>query len=201
MALPTRGISYLIDDVPEPRLRRDLAAIRDQLHCTAVMIIGGDRQQLALAAEQVVQAGLEVWIRPHLLDRPWADVLDHLAEVAESAEELRRRHPGRVTLLVGSEFSHTAPGIVPGWNSYLRLMIIIRAGRLFRRRIARRLDRLLERAVRVARAQFAGPVGYAAAGWEEVDWSRLDLVGVSLYRSGTDHRRYAGRRAGSRLPG
>ncbi len=191
--LNVRGISYLVDELSVAQLRRDLAAIRDALHCTAVMIIGGDREQLAIAAAEAIEAGLDVWIRPQLSDRPWPDVLAHLEQIAVAAEELRRRHPDRVTLLVGSEFSHTAPGMVPGGWSYLRLMIIIRAGRLFRRRITRRLDVLLQQAAYTARGSFAGPVGYSAAGWEEVDWSRFDAVGVSLYRSGTDHQAYADR--------
>lgn len=191
--LRIRGISYLIDDAPGDRLRDDLRAIRDDLACTAVMIIGGDPEHLADAAGAVVDAGMDVWIRPHVPDRPWDELLDHLETVGRAAERLRRRAPGRVTLLVGSEFSHTAPGIVPGRWSYLRLMTIIRARRLLRRRIDRRLDRLLERAASSARGVFTGPVGYAAAGWEDVDWSRFDAVGVSLYRSGTDDDAYARR--------
>ena len=193
--LDVRGISYLTDGRSAAELRRDLGAIRDTLHCNAVMIIGGDQDQLALAAAEALELGLGVWIRPHLTDRPWADVLAHLEQVATAAEQLRRRHPDRVTLLVGSEFSHTAPGIVPGPWSYLRLMIIIRARRVLRRRIDRRLGELLDRAARVARRAFAGPIGYSAAGWEYegIDWSRFDAVGVSLYRSGTDDQAYADR--------
>lgn len=191
--LRIKGISYLLDDVPTDRLRRDLPTIRDDLHCTAVMIIGGDPEQLTEAAEEVLAAGLDVWIRPHLRDRPWAELLDHLRRVGQAAERLRRRSTERVTLLVGSEFSHTALGIVPGRWSYLRLMIILRAHRLLRRRIDRRLDQLLDRASTTAREVFAGPISYAAAGWEDVDWTRFDTVGISLYRSGTDDDGYARR--------
>ncbi|WP_152366052.1 hypothetical protein [Microlunatus speluncae] len=191
--LRIRGISYLLDDVSTDRLRQDLPIIRDELHCTAVMIIGGDPDQLADAAAAVIDAGLDVWIRPHLLDRPWSDLLDQLRRVGRAAERLRQRFPDRVTLLVGSEFSHTARGIVPGSWSYLRLRIILRAHRLLRRRIDRRLDQLLDRAAVTARDVFSGPVSYAAASWEEVDWTRFDAVGVSLYRSGTDDEAYARR--------
>jgi hypothetical protein len=186
-------VSYLIEGVPDDELRRDLAAIRDELHCTAVMVTGAEVEHLDRAAHAVVDAGLDVWIRPHLPDRPVAEVLAQLADVASAAERLRAGHPDRVTLLVGSEFSHTAPGIVPGGWSYLRLRIILRARRLLRARITRRLDELLTRAHGVAAGTFHGPIGYSAAGWEEVDWRRFDLVGVSLYRSGTDHGDYARR--------
>ncbi len=192
-AEPVRGVSYLIEGVPDDELRRDLAAIRDELHCTAVMLIGDDAAHLDRAAQAVVEAGLDVWIRPNPTDRPVAEVLARLADVAAAAERLRAGHPGRVTLLVGNEFSHTTPGIVPGSWSYLRLMIILRAGRLLRARITRRLDELLARAHAVAARAFHGPIGYGAAGWEEVDWRRFDFVGVSLYRTGTDHAGYARR--------
>jgi len=188
-----RGVSYLIEGVPDEELRRDLAAIRDELHCTAVMVIGADVEHLDRAAQIVVDAGLDVWIRPNLPDRPVAEMLSRLADLATAAERLRADHPDRVTLLVGSEFSHTAPGIVPGSWSYLRLLIILRARRLLRARITRRLDELLARAHAVAARAFHGPIGYSAAGWEEVDWRRFDLVGVALYRSGTDHAGYARR--------
>ena len=192
-AEPVRGVSYLIEGVPDDELQRDLAAIRDELHCTAVMLIGADVEHLDRAAHAAVDAGLGVWIRPNLPDRPVPDVLARLGDLATAAERLRLAHPGRVTLLVGSEFSHTAPGIVPGHWSYLRLRIILRARRLLRARIARRLDDVLARAHAVAARHFRGPIGYSAAGWEEVDWRRFDFVGVALYRSGTDHAGYAQR--------
>lgn len=121
-------------------------------------------------------------------------MLQHLDTVAEAAEALRRDHPGRVTLLVGSEFSHTVPGIVPGPRSFLRLQLIIWYHRLLRRRIDRRLHKLLTHAAAVARHRFCGPITYAAAGWEDVDWSLFDLVGVSLYRSARNQATYRDRR-------
>ncbi|WP_219509053.1 hypothetical protein [Nonomuraea ceibae] len=188
--LTVRGVSYLVDDAPPGEVGRDLRVIREELHCTAVMLIGTDEERLIRAAEQALDAGLEIWVRPHLRDRPRPEVLAHLERVATAAERLRAAHPDRVTLLVGSEFSHTAPGIVPLPWSYLRLLAILRARRLLRRRITRKLDAFLDRAARCARQVFHGPLSYAAAGWEQVDWSRFDVAGVSLYRSGDDHAGY-----------
>lgn len=185
-----RGISYLVDEVADDVLRRDLLVIREELHCTAVMLIGREPTR---GAEVALEAGLDVWVRPRLPDRPWDDVLAHLERVAGEAERLRERFPGRVTLFVGSEFSHTARGIVPGSWAYLRLMIIVKANRLLRPRITRRLDQLLDRAAATARRTFGGPLSYVAGGWETVDWSRFDLVGINLYRTGTDHAAYARR--------
>jgi hypothetical protein len=188
--IAVRGVSYFTDDVPPERVRADLAVIRDDLHCTAVMLIGTDPQRQAEAARQALRIGLDVHIRPSLEDGRPADVLRHLATVAALAEELRVEHPGRVTLLVGSEFSLTSRGIVPGRWVFLRLQAILRFRRLLDRRIARRVNALLADAVATARRQFAGPVTYAAAFWEDVDWSAFDVVGVNLYRLGADHEEY-----------
>jgi hypothetical protein len=190
VVLPVRGVSYLVDGVPTATTHDDLRVIRAELHCTAVTLIGADVPAMAAAARAALDAGLDVHLRPHLPDRRRRPLLAHLAATAQAAERLHRDHPGRVTLLVGSEFSHTAPGIVPGPRSFIRLQVVLRWRRLLRRRVARRLDALLAAAATTARRHFTGPLTYAAAGWEHVDWSRFDLVGVSLYRGGVDRAAY-----------
>ena len=190
--LNVRGISYLVGEAGTDDVRRDLEVIARDLHCNTVMLIG-DGKQLVDAARTALETGLGVYIRPSVPEMPEPKMLEHLDAVAEAAEELRREHPDQVTLLVGSEFSHTVPGIVPGPRSFLRLKLIVRFHRVLRRRIDRRLHRLLTTAVTTARRRFDGPVTYSAAGWEEVDWSLFDVVGVSLYRSGRNHTTYADR--------
>ncbi|MDT0269900.1 hypothetical protein RM844_26830 [Streptomyces sp. DSM 44915] len=194
--LTVRGVSYLVDTASEADVRRDLRTIARDLRCTAVMLVGGDGARLVAVARLAIGTGLDVHLRPHVPDVPVARLLDHLDGLATAAERLRREHPGRVTLLVGSEFSHTAPGIVPGRWSFLRLRLILRFHRLLRRRVDRRLDGLLRATVRTARRRFHGPLGYAAAGWENVDWSLFDLVGVSLYRSAGNQAGYVERLRG-----
>ena len=54
-----------------------------------------------------------------------AVMLKRLAATAVGAEALRVEHPHRVVLLVGSEFSHTVSGIVPGPRSFIRLRIVV----------------------------------------------------------------------------
>lgn len=190
--LTVRGISYLVGEASTDDVRRDLEVIARDLHCTTVMLVG-DGKRLIDAARTALETGLGVYIRPNVPELPQPKLLEHLDAIAEAAEELRREHPDRVTLLVGSEFSHTVPGIVPGPRSFLRLKLIMRFRRVLRRRIDRRLHRLLTTAVITARRRFGGPVTYSAAGWEHVDWSLFDLVGVSLYRSGRNHTTYTDR--------
>lgn len=184
-----RGISYAVSHRPEV-VREVARTLRDDLHADAVMLIDRDPDTLRDAARIALQEGLAVWIRPSLEDATEADLLAHLRRVASDAETLRREHPGRVTLLVGTEFSLTTRVVLPGRWTLARLQIIIRARRVFDRRITRRLDRLLAATVEVARDHFAGPLSYGAAYWERVDWSRFDVVGVNLYRIGLDRAAY-----------
>ncbi|MFV2178855.1 hypothetical protein ACFHW2_41565 [Actinomadura sp. LOL_016] len=186
--MDVKGISYTVDDRPSELVGRDLRAIAAELHCTTVMLIGTDVPQQTQAARCALEAGLDVYVRPSLQDRPRRALLAHLAETAAGAEKLRLEYPGRVTLLVGSEFSLTSPGMIPGPRVFVRLQVLVRPRlrRLFDRRITRKLNALLAEAVAVARSAFQGPVTYAAGAWERVDWSGFDVVGVNLYRQGDD---------------
>jgi hypothetical protein len=49
----------------------------------------------------------------------------------------------------------------------------------------------LASAVSAARGLFGGPITYAAGLWEQVDWSRFDLVGIDAYRDVTNRDGYA----------
>jgi hypothetical protein len=191
--LTVRGISYLVGEASADARPLDLEVIARELRCNTVMLIGGDVNRLVDAARTALETGLGVYIQLHVPDLPQRNLLEHLDAIAQMAEVLRREYPDRVTLLVGSEFSHTAPGIVPGPKSFLRLKLILRLQPVLRRRIDRRLHRLLTAAVTTARRRFDGPVTYSAAGWEHVDWSLFDLVGVSLYRSGRNQATYTDR--------
>jgi hypothetical protein len=183
----------LVGDAPADDVRRDLKIIARDLHCTTVMLIGSDDEQLIEAARTALENRLEVYLQPHALDRPQPELLRNIDTVAQAAEGVRREYPGRVTLVVGSEFTHTASGIVPGPKSFLRLKLILRLHRLLRRRLDRRLHTLLSAAAATARRHFHGPLTYSAAGWEHVDWSLFDLVGVSLYRGARNHASYTDR--------
>ena len=43
-------------------VRRELAIVRDDLHCNAVQITGGDADRVGVAARIAAELGLEVWI-------------------------------------------------------------------------------------------------------------------------------------------
>lgn len=183
-----RGISYTVGAGSLEAARRDMRTIRDDLHCNTVMLIGTDTELHIRVAHHALEIGLDVYIRPYLADVPQSAILEHLASTAAAAERLRMSYPGRVTLLLGSEFSLTSRGMVPGHVLFVRLQFLIKPWlrRLFNRRITKRLNRFLAKALSTARSHFNGPVTYASAHWESIDWSGFDLVGVNLYRFGTD---------------
>ncbi|WP_432512268.1 hypothetical protein [Kineococcus sp. SYSU DK001] len=188
--LTVRGVCYLVDGAEPGDVDRDLTVISRELHCNAVMLISNDPQRLVSCARRALELGLAVYLRPDATDLRPATMLNRLAAAATAAEALRVEHPHRVVLLVGSEFSHTVSGIVPGPRSFIRLRLVVRHRRILRRWLHHRLNALLARSVAVAREHFRGPVTYAAAGWEEVDWAVFDHVGVSFYRSARNRDGY-----------
>lgn len=56
------ALSRLRFDLDE--VERELRIIRDDLHCTAVRVIGGDPERLERAATVAGDLGLEVWFSP-----------------------------------------------------------------------------------------------------------------------------------------
>lgn len=189
--LPIRGISLFTGVYDADETRRIIRAIKEDLGCTTLMLIGDDDVEAqARAGAIALEHDLDIWVRPHLSDRPRQVLLDHLRATAAAAEALRAAHPGRVTLMVGTEFSLTSPGMLPGPREFIRVQVLMRWRRFFDRRITRMLDPMLKQMSAVAREEFRGPVTYGAGFWEHVDWSRFDIVGINLYRLGTDKRAY-----------
>jgi hypothetical protein len=70
-------------------VRRELAIIRDDLHCNAVQVIGGDPGRLELAGRLAAELGLEVWFSPYPLELAPGQILPLLADCAGRAERLR----------------------------------------------------------------------------------------------------------------
>ena len=93
---------------------RELEIIRDDLGCNAVRICGTDTAWVTRAAKHALSLGLEAWLCPELFEHDEADTLRYIACAARSAEELRRRWPGRVVLSVGTELSIFMHGILSG---------------------------------------------------------------------------------------
>jgi len=189
------GIDQLGEDSrlrwTQAQMRREIDAIHDRLHCNAVSLAGTHVSRLVQTAEAALERGMHVMLQPRKYDRPQAEILDHLARTAEEAERLRLRYPGRVTLIAGCEHSLFTPGIVPG-DTFLERIAFLGRGKIDFDALRKQLNAFLGQAAAVARAHFGGDVTYAAASFEQVNWTPFDIVGVDYYefhRSRSGHAR------------
>lgn len=166
-------------------VRREMRIIREDLHCTAVRITGGDPDRLEIAAQYAADAGLEVWFCPFTNGLTQEALLDLLADCAARAERLRQRG-AEVVLLTGSEVSLFTSGFIPGETVEERLALLADPQRLrpLIGELQTRVNAFLRRAVERVRAHFGGPISYASLPLEGVDWSPFDIIASdAVYRS------------------
>lgn len=172
----------------DPRVvRREMAVIRDDLHCTAVRIVGSDPQRLEIAARLAAEIGLEVWFSPFTIDLTGDELLSVLDDCAERAERLREQG-AEVVLVTGAELSLFTSGFLPGAACTDRIDTLMTAPPPRRRELLTAVPGLvnnfLRRAVARVRERFHGKVSYASIPFEGVDWSPFDMVSVDAYRTG-----------------
>lgn len=162
-------------------VRRELAVIRDDLHCTAVRLIGTDLDRIEFAAREAAALGLEVWFSPFPWDRTPEEILDLLADGAARAERLRVAG-AEVVFVTGAELSLFNHGFLPGDGIEERLGNLL-ADRELLTGLSEQVNEFLARAVAVVRARFGGRVTYASVPLERVDWAPFDIVSVDAHRS------------------
>jgi hypothetical protein len=173
-------------------VRRELRIIREDLHCNAVRITGGDPERLEVAATLAAEAGLEVWFSPFTCDLSTDEMLTLLADCAERAERIRRRGSD-VIFVTGAELSLMTKGFLPGDTIGERVKLLKTPERL-REVVAglpHRVNDFLSAAVACVRERFGGKVTYAAIPFEGVDWTPFDVISVDFYRSAELADRFA----------
>jgi hypothetical protein len=175
-------------------VRREMRVIREDLHCTAVRITGGDPDRLEVAARHAADAGLEVWFCPFICDLTVEETLALLADCAERAERLRGRGAD-VVFLTGSELSLFTAGFVPGDTFTERAGFLTGASHPRRgevpARLPARFNDFLGKAVALVRERFGGKISYASLPFEGVDWEPFDIVSTDAgYRSTEDADQY-----------
>lgn len=198
--MPRRGINYDVGTQTGPYLsrdafdtgqtRNDLTIIRDELHCDAVRISGTSQDRLLAATELALGLGLEVWLSPQLHDADPAQTLAYTRQCAAAAQAL---DSAKLVYLLGCELTLFMRGIMKGEALFDRL----RPHRMLRLKYLgthnRPLNAFLTQANSEVREVFTGPVRYASAPIERVDWSLFDFVCLDYYR-GERNRRDYGRR-------
>ncbi|MCG5214758.1 hypothetical protein [Streptosporangium sp. KLBMP 9127] len=202
MTLTHRGVNYDVGTNYLPggalsrqewrpeSMRQEIAAIRDELHCTSVGVYGTDIDRLTQTARVALEHGLHVWLQPRLIDAGAADTLDHLDTAARAAETLREEHPD-VHFNVGCELSVFSHGIIDG-DDYGERSAKLSSPRTWIKFpwINRRLNDLLGKAAAVARSRFGGRITYGAGLWEGVRWEPFDVIGLDYYRVPYNRSRY-----------
>ncbi|MFF0457337.1 hypothetical protein [Nocardia africana] len=166
-------------------VRRELAIIRDDLHCTAVQITGGDPERLEIAARCAAELGLEVWFSPYPLELTSAEILALFDDCAQRAERLRRTG-AEVVFVTGVELTLMNRGFLPGDTTMDRVAHLFsdvgtRGDRIAA--VSARLDEFLREAVAVVRNRFLGKLTYCAIPFEQIDWTPFDIVSIELIRS------------------
>ena len=166
-------------------VKRELGIIRDDLHCTAVRVIGGDPERLELAATIAADLGLEVWFSPYPLELTTDEMLTLLTDSAERAERLRRRG-AEVVFVTGAEISLMNVGFLPGDSVDERVGLLTSRPERLPQLVAEastRVNEFLVTAVAAVRERFGGKITYASIPLDRVDWTPFDFVAVDLYRS------------------
>lgn len=170
-------------------VQREMRIIRDDLHCNAVRITGGNVDRLEIAATHAAAAGLDVWISPFTNDLTTDGLLAVLAGCAERAERLRQTG-AEVVLLTGSELSLFTVGFLPGATLSDRLALLTAPQsqpERWREQIAAvrtRINAFLGKAVATVRERFGGKISYASLPFEGVDWTPFDVIATDAgYRS------------------
>lgn len=161
-------------------MRRELLAIRDDLHLNAVIIHGTDTSRLIDSARFAVGLGLTVWVQPRLMNNDQATTLENLADLAKAVEPLRAAHPD-VGLNVGVESSLFTADIIPGASFEERAVYLVsHLDEL--PSFDERLGDFLARARGVVTQYFGGATTYSSGQWETVEWTDFDYAGIDHYR-------------------
>ncbi|HEX7980294.1 MAG TPA: hypothetical protein VF461_16910 [Gemmatimonadaceae bacterium] len=173
-------------------VRREMQIIRDDLHCTAVRITGGDPDRLEIAARHAADAGLEVWFCPFTNGLTQDELLAVLADCAERAERIRQGG-AEVVMCTGSEVSLFTTGFFPGETLEQRLALLADPMRIRAAvpQVRAQMKTFLQRAVELVRARFGGRVSYASLPLEAVDWSLFDIIATDAgYRTAATRANY-----------
>ncbi|ABR47730.1 Abortive infection protein [Alkaliphilus metalliredigens QYMF] len=187
------GTSYVPGQSSRPTwypevMRREIQVIRDELNCNSIIIFGNDLKRLVECAEEALKSGLYVWLQPRLMNSQQTEMISNLNEVSKAAEKLRQKYQN-IGLNVGCEFSFFTAGSIPGRDFSQRAKILGFLAPLLPL-FNWRLNKLLRKAVAVARPHFNGPISYGAGTWEDVDWSQFDMIGLNYYLDSTNHANY-----------
>lgn len=169
-------------------MEQEIKVIQEQLHCNSIQIYGTDIDRLVECATTALERGLHVWLQPRLVNGTLNETLAHLSEVAQEAEKLREKFQN-IDLSLGCELSMFASGIMPGDNFTQRASKLSTMWWLLPW-FNKKLNNFLRKACAITRSSFKGRISYAAALWENVNWTEFDVVGLNYYKLAYNESNY-----------
>jgi hypothetical protein len=174
---------------------KEIAIIKNELHCNAIRISGLDINRLSKAAEIALQQGLTVWLSPALHYNTQENTMDYILKNAAEAEKLRLQFHN-IIFVVGCELSVFTSGFINGDTGEKRLQKLFSVISLVKNKLGikrtynKRLNKFLSNAVSEIRKIFHGQITYASGNWEKINWEIFDIAGVDLYRSAFNKATY-----------
>lgn len=178
------------DGLTPEGITADMQAIKNDLHANAVRLYGKDPQMLLLASGIALEAGLDVWLSPRLIDGDAMITLRYLGEIASGFEQLRVSYPGKeLVFIVGGEITIDMNGFLPGNSIHARAahlakpFFFIRNALGIRSSFQKPFQQFLNEAAARVRDVFKGKITYASALWENIDWTAFDFISVNYYRA------------------
>jgi len=158
-------------------IKREMHIIRNDLHCNAIRITGGDADRLEIAAQLAAAEGLEVWYCPFTCGLTIDELISFIVECAERAERIRSKG-AEVVFLTGSEVSLFNNGFFQGETLSERLELIKEPAKLREQipQVRTRMKEFLVKTVQLVREKFKGKISYASIPFEAVDWNLFDII-------------------------
>ena len=174
---------------------KEIAIIKNKLHCNAIRISGLDTGRLSKAAEIALQQGLTVWFSPALHYNTQENTMNYILQNAAEAEKLRLQFQN-IIFVMGCELSVFTSGFISGDTGEKRLHELFSPVSLLKNKLGirrtynKRLNKFLSDAVSEIRKIFHGQITYASGNWEKINWEIFDIAGVDLYRSSFNKATY-----------
>lgn len=166
-------------------VKREMQIIKNDLHCNAVRITGGDADRLEITARLAADAGLEVWYCPFPCNLTMKELKSFLVDCAERAERIRS-NGAEVVFLTGSEISFVTKGFFSDDELNDRLQLLKEPIKLREKipAVRAKVNAFLTETVQLVRKKFHGKISYASIPFEGVDWNLFDIVATDgAYRN------------------
>jgi len=168
-------------------IKREMHIIKNDLHCNAVRITGGDADRLETVAKLAAIERLEVWYCAFTCGLTIDELARFLIDAAERAERIRSSGAD-VVFITGSEISLINKGFFKEETLTERLALITNPLK-FREQIPQvqaKMKVFLADVVQQIRQKFKGKISYASLPFEGVDWSLFDFISTDAGHRSAD---------------